>query len=83
MDRAPDLQSYDPYDLGFDTAEWATGDREKRQAGIRAEAGVEVRHRYVHRADPVTVAHAQGGYDSAMGLIEELLQPLASRVRLE
>jgi len=43
---------------------------------------VEVRHRYVHRADEVTGAQAQGAYDCAMGMVEELVQPLAIRVKL-
>ena len=43
---------------------------------------VVVRNHYVHRADKVTVAQAQGGYDCAMGLIENLVQPLVSGVGL-
>lgn len=43
---------------------------------------VEVRNRYVHRADPVSAAQAQGGYDCALGIVDDLVRPLASVVKL-
>lgn len=46
------------------------------------ESLVEVRNRYVHRADPVTQAQAQGGIDCAKGLLTSVLMPTVERLRL-
>ncbi len=46
------------------------------------ESLVEVRNRYVHRADPVSQAQAVGGIDCTKGLLTTVLIPTAARLRL-
>jgi hypothetical protein len=46
------------------------------------ESLVEVRNRYVHRADPVSPAQARGALDCTHGLVASALMPTASRLRL-
>ena len=44
---------------------------------------IEVRNRYVHRAEPVLAEQAAGAFDCAHGLIAQMVQPLASSLGLE
>ncbi len=44
---------------------------------------VEVRNRYVHRAEPVLAEQAAGAVDCAEGLVAQMVLPLASSLGLE
>jgi hypothetical protein len=46
------------------------------------ETLVELRHLYVHRAEPVKREHAQGGMDCVDGLLTQVVKPLVSQVGL-
>jgi len=44
---------------------------------------IEIRNRYVHRAEPVLAEQAAGSIECAEGLIAQMVRPLASSVGLE
>ena len=44
---------------------------------------IEVRNKYVHRAEPVLAEQAEGALDCAEGLIDQMVRPLANRLDLE
>ena len=44
---------------------------------------IEVRNKYVHRAEPVLAEQAAGAIDCAEGLIDQVVRPLANRLELE
>jgi hypothetical protein len=49
---------------------------------VTLESLVEVRNQYVHRAESVTPAQAQGAMDCTQGLVAQVLRPLSKGVGL-